>query len=105
MTLRFLIAILTCLSFGLPAQAAPEFHPSRILVIPKAGKAADTDKIHKQKSRHISKKFPAFKTLEVIDLPAGRDVLTTIKEYGDSGLVETAEPDYLVHASATPDDP
>jgi subtilisin family serine protease len=107
MMLRLLIAILASFSFGVMAEAAPapEFNPGRILVIPKDGKTADTDKIHKQKSRRVLKKFPAFKNLEVIDLPAGQNVLDAIKEYVDSGLVEIAEPDYLVHASATPDDP
>jgi PKD repeat protein len=107
MTFRHLIAILALLGFGLIAKAAParEFHPGRILIIPKAGKAADAEKLHKQKSRHVAKKYPAFKNLEVIDLPAGQDVLTTVKEYLDSGLVEAAEPDYLIYKSATPDDP
>ena len=103
---RLLVLIAFALfGVGFAAEAPPRFAPGRVLIIPKAGKAADAANLHKQKGRQVAKRFPAFKNLEIVDLPAGQDVLATVKEYLDSGLVETAEPDYLLHESATPDDP
>ena len=84
---------------------APEFHPGRILIIPKAGKAAAAAILHRQKGRAVAKRFAEFKNLEVIELPTGQDVLATVKEYLDSGLVESAEPDYLLYKSVAPNDP
>src|SRR4051812_12892064 len=94
-----LLAIFVAFNIGFSANAAdaPRFQPGRVLIIPKAGKAAEAANLHKQKGRHVAKKFPAIKNLEVVDLPAGQDVLATVKEYLDSGLVETAEPDYFLY--------
>src|SRR5205823_3459182 len=83
----------------------PPFRPGRILVIPKAAKVGQMADLHRQKGRWVAKSFPDFKNLEVVDLPAGQDVLATVKEYLDSGLVESAEPDYLLYKSVAPDDP
>src|SRR4051812_37549418 len=104
---RVLITVFALFGFSAGAKAAnaPLFHPSRILIIPKNDKAPAAEKLHKQKGRHVAKKFPAIKNLEVIDLPAGQDVLATVKEYLDSGLVEAAEPDYLLYTSVAPNDP
>src|SRR5688572_21842716 len=91
--IRQYIFALAVLLFG--ATAAPsragDFHPNRIIILPKAEKAADAGKIHKQKGRKVLKKFPRFKNLEVIELPAGQNVQAAIDEYNDSGTVEFAE--------------
>src|SRR3954463_3185528 len=103
--LRVLLGIFALLGFSFAVEAASLFAPGRILIIPKPDKAADITNLHRQKGRQVAKRFQAFKNLEVVDLPAGQDVLATVKEYLDSGLVETAEPDYLLFESAAPDDP
>jgi subtilisin family serine protease len=102
---RVLLTLLFAFLINLKAADGPAFHPGRILIISKAGKADDAAKFHKQKGRRVAKKFATIKNLEVIDLAAGEDVLATAKEYLDSGLVESAEPDYLLYKSVIPDDP
>ena len=101
--------ILVCAALLLGAAGAPlraaEFHPNRIVIVPKAEKAADAANLHKQKARKVLKKFPRIKNLEVIELPAGEDVQAAIDEYIESGAVEFAEPDYLLQKFVTPNDP
>ncbi len=105
------LAVLLCGVLGKPAHAqaaapvAADFHPHRILIVPKAAKGGDTAKMHKQKGRKVLKRFEGMKNLEIVELPAGEDVLTAVEEYNASGAVEFAEPDYILHASLTPDDP
>jgi subtilisin family serine protease len=112
MTFRALLrapAVFLFLSFlfGIELHAAdrPAFQPGRILIIPKADKAAALADLHRKKGRSLAKHFAAFKNLQVVDLAPGQDVLATIDEYMASGLVETAEPDYLLYKDVTPNDP
>src|SRR4051812_39068367 len=99
---RFLLGLV--LLFGFEAKAA-DFRPDRIMVLPKADRATDNAKLHKQKGHKVKKKFANIGGLEVIQLAPGQDVLAAIKEYQQSGAVEFAEPDYLFHPTAIPNDP
>src|SRR6266540_2510981 len=108
LAVRQFIGVLTVLLlgvFGAPLHAQPavagaaNFHPNRILLAPKAGKAADAENIHKQKGRKVLKRFAGMKNLEVVELAAGENVLAAVKEYNASGAVEFAEPDYVLHTS------
>src|SRR5687767_9948341 len=85
--------MLTMLGFVASASAAerPAFRQDRILIVPKADKAPDTAALHRKKGRQVAKRFPAFKNLQVVKLAPGQDVLATVQEYMDSGLVEVAE--------------
>ncbi|HUS34592.1 MAG TPA: S8 family serine peptidase [Verrucomicrobiae bacterium] len=99
----FILAAIALISSA-PAAEQASFRADRVLIVPKANKASQTAALHRKKGRHVAKRFPAFKNLEVVNLPAGQDVLATVQEYLDSGLVEVAEPDFLYHIATTPDE-
>ena len=92
------------LNHSAPAAERPAFRADRILIVPKADKASNMAALHRKKGRHVAKRFPAFKNLEIVNLPAGQDVRATVREYIDSGLVEAAEPDFLYHIAAAPNE-
>jgi len=84
-----------------------QFHAQRILVQPRPGLGAGAlADLHNRKRARVLHKFAAFQELQVIELPAGQNVLDAVREYQASGLVLFAEPDYVVHAvGAIPNDP
>lgn len=87
--------------------ATLEYRTDQILIQPKAGisRAALTT-FHAAQGAKVAQAFPAVGGSQVITLPAGETVPTLIAKYQQSGLVEFAEPDYLVYADATtPNDP
>jgi subtilisin family serine protease len=98
--------VLAAIGFVTSASAAerPAFREDRILIVPKADKAADTAALHRKKGRQVAKRFPAFKNLQVVKLAPGQDVLATVQEYIDSGLVEAAEPDFFYHKAVAPNE-
>ena len=49
--------------------------------------------------------FERLGRLQILSVPKGETVPSLIVKYQQSGLVAFAEPDYLVYAAATPDDP
>lgn len=89
-----------------PGAASAAYRSDRILVQPKAainsGALADFHAAQKVEVLHT---FNRFHRLQVIKLPRGETVPDFVSRYQDSGLVDFAEPDYLVHADAAPDDP
>jgi subtilisin family serine protease len=84
----------------------PTWVEGRVIVKPKQGVAA-----HRLKSEHaqlgakIRREFKGLGGLQVIELPPGLSVAAAVKQYKASGLVEYAEPDYIVHADTMPNDP
>src|SRR4051812_7070606 len=92
-SLRVLLGIFALLGFSFAVEAASLFAPGRILIIPNPDKAADITNLHRQKGRQVAKRFQAFKNLEVVNLPAGEDVVAAGEEDFESGFVGTAEPD------------
>ena len=87
--------------------ATLEYRTDQILIQPKTGisRAALTT-FHAAQGAKVAQAFPAVGGSQVIILPAGETVQMLIAKYQQSGLVEFAEPDYLVHADATtPNDP
>jgi subtilisin family serine protease len=48
---------------------------------------------------------PDLSPIQLIELETGGDVLTTVKAFSEDPNVEWAEPDYLAHAAAIPNDP
>lgn len=89
----------------LPAQNA-EYRSDRILVQPKAetnpGALANFHAAHQAEVLHT---FDRFHRLQVVKVPPGETVPGFISKYQKSDLVEFAEPDYIVHADASPNDP
>ena len=104
--------LLALLLPGLPAvwgatPAAPEYRTDQILIQPKADVSrAALAAFHAAHGAGVRREFTAACGAQVITLPAGETVAGLIAKYQKSGLVEFAEPDYLVYADATlPNDP
>jgi subtilisin family serine protease len=107
------VALCVCfISFAVSAQlpqptpAAP-YRADRILVQPKrAASARAVADFHTVQKSEVLKTFAGIGRLQVIRVPKGETVQSLIATYQRSGLVDFAEPDYAVHASATtPNDP
>lgn len=109
-TSLIMFGILCLWLLNMPAvfgAATLEYRTDQILIQPKAGisRAALTT-FHAAHGARVAQAFPAVGGSQVITLPAGETVQTLIAKYQQSGLVEFAEPDYLVYADATtPNDP
>ena len=84
-----------------------DYRADQILIQPKAGMSpAVLTAFHTAHGTKVAQTFPAAGGSQVITLPAGETVSGLVAKYQQSGLVEFAEPDYLVHANATlPNDP
>jgi subtilisin family serine protease len=87
------------------AANRPAFRADRLLIVPKADKAADAAELHRKKGRAVAKRFSRVKGVEVVRLRPGEDVFAAAEEYKASGLVESAEPDYFVYKAVAPNDP
>jgi subtilisin family serine protease len=87
--------------------ATLNYRSDQILVQPKAGVSEGSlTAFHATLKANVTHRFSSVRGLQVVALPAGETVASLIAKYQRSGLVEFAEPDYLVHADATlPNDP
>jgi AraC-like DNA-binding protein len=92
----------------LPSQyrPIPAHRPDRILVQPKPDiDLAALTTFHGAQATRPLGTFQTFSGLQVLRVPEGRTVDQLIADYQRSGLVDYAEPDYLGHVFATPNDP
>ncbi|HEY1719475.1 MAG TPA: S8 family peptidase [Verrucomicrobiae bacterium] len=89
------------------AETNSQYRTDQILIQPKAGISRTTLAVfHAAHGAKVRRAFDRIGGTQVIALPAGETVAGFIAKYQQSGLVEYAEPDYLVHADATlPNDP
>src|SRR5712664_2454803 len=85
-----------------PPGAAPGARGDRILVKPMPG--ADLTQLHAALGTRVLSTFAAIGGLQTLELAAGADAQGLIALYQQSGLVEYAEPDFIVAASLTPND-
>jgi subtilisin family serine protease len=102
------VSFFSWLSISAPAQSTPPaYRADRILIQPKAGiSQAALNKLHQARKGQVLRTFNGIRHLQVLQVPKGETVTNLIAQYQKSGLVEFAEPDYLVYANATvPDDP
>jgi subtilisin family serine protease len=85
----------------------PEYRSDQILIKPKPEvSSADLARFHSARNANVRQTFEGIGRIQVVRLPEGATVSGFISEYKNSGLVEFAEPDFFVHASATtPNDP
>jgi subtilisin family serine protease len=104
--------VFTMLWSGIPtvsaaAISAPGYRTDQIIIQPKAGVSRVTlMTFHAAHRASVSHSFAAAGGAQVVTLPAGETVPSLIAKYQQRGLVEFAEPDYLVYADATqPNDP
>ena len=88
-----------------PAQ--PAYRADQILIMPKAGiNQAALDNFHRARKGEVLRTFDGIRHLQILRVPNGETVSGLIAQYQKSGLVEFAEPDYLVYADTTsPNDP
>ena len=83
-----------------PVQSA--YRADRILIMPKAGiQQAALDNFHRAQNGEVLRTFNGIGHLQVLQVPKGATVPSLIAQYQKSGLVEFAEPDYLVYADTT----
>ena len=90
-----------------PSKIAPPFRTDRILVKPKAGiPPATLAGFHLRYRASVLNAIGGENNLQVIRLPNDETVQSYIQKCEQSGLVEYAEPDYIVRIAATfPNDP
>lgn len=107
-TLILLLACRTLAAGGetpLSAQTA-EYRTDQILIQPKAGITSDSlAQFHAAHRAGVLHTFRRFHGVQVLKVPQGETVQGLISKYQKSGLIEFAEPDYIVHAAAAPNDP
>ena len=110
--LRRLALIAALGSFWLTTSAGaqstqPAYRTDQILIRPKAGiSPAALNDFHMAHRGEVLRTFNRIGRLQVLRVPKGETVTNLIAAYQKSGLVEFAEPDYLVYADATmPNDP
>jgi len=97
-----------CLGRTLLAQSAPpaDYRTDQVLIKPRTGlSAAALSNFHRAHQTELLRAFPGLGHLQIIRVPKGETVPSLITQYQQSGLVEFAEPDYLGHIAATPNDP
>lgn len=90
------------------AQSAslPGFAEDRILVQPKAATSLKAiASFHAGQRGKVLRTFDGMGRLQVVAVPPGETVPGLVAKYRNSGLVEFAEPDYLGHVAAVPNDP
>ncbi|HEY5909161.1 MAG TPA: S8 family peptidase [Verrucomicrobiae bacterium] len=88
------------------AELTHGYRSDRILIQPRAGITLERLRdLHARCGTKVAHCFQNIGGLQVLELPAGAEVPSVVGAYHSSGLVEFAEPDYLVHAFETPNDP
>jgi len=98
--------LLPVLHGALVAGVVPEFAGDRILIQPKPGISPEAmAAFHAGHSSRVLRTFDGLGHLQVVTVPQGETVPSWVAKYQQSGLVEFAEPDYLVRAALTPNDP
>jgi subtilisin family serine protease len=99
-----IVVWLTTSASAQPTQAA--YREDRILIKPKAGiNQTALNNFHLARKGEVLRTFDGIGHLQVLRVPKGETVPSLIAQYQKSGLVEFAEPDYLGHIAATPNDP
>lgn len=82
-----------------------EYREDRILIIPKAGRAAALGRFHGQTGARLRKAFPNLGNIHVLELPEGVSARDVLDRYRRSGHVEAADLDVVLKACALPNDP
>lgn len=95
-------AWLVMISGGKAGTTISSYHPERILILPRDDShRAALDQFHVAQQHEVIRSFPAPGEVRVIRLAKGETVPAAVARYRASGLVQFAEPDYVVSAAAT----
>jgi len=105
---RWWLATIVCclLSQTVIGQVNVDLSPpaaDRILVKPRSG--ADLTSLHASLGTRVLREYPAIQNLQVVQLPPLADQRLLLGLYERSGLVDYAEPDFVLHAILSPNDP
>lgn len=85
--------------------SALAYAEDRILVQPKPGASREAlARFHSAEGAQVLRTFESMGGLQLVALPAGETVPGLIAKCRQSGLVEFAEPDYIGHLAAIPND-
>jgi subtilisin family serine protease len=89
-----------------PPDSGPGYAEDRILIQPRPGTSREAlARFHSERQGRVLQCFDGIGRLQVVALPVGETVPGFIAQYQQSGLVEFAEPDYIGHVAAIPNDP
>lgn len=103
--------LLICLLFIPGIATAQDFTPGgfrtdQILIRPRPEITPSAlAGFHALRGGEVARTFARFGNLQLVRLPKGETVPEAIARYQQSGLVEFAEPDHIIHAALTPNDP
>src|SRR2546429_64577 len=90
------------IAFAQSNSRSAGFRADRMLVKPKPN--TDLTALHARLGTTVLRSFPGIGNLQVLQLSAGADVRTLLSAFQQSGLVEYAEPDFIVQAALEPND-
>ncbi|MEY4939371.1 MAG: hypothetical protein RIQ93_1106 [Verrucomicrobiota bacterium] len=92
---------------AVPAKdSSPPFRSDRILLRPARGIDSNAlQPTHTALRTEVTRTFTFGGGAQLVKLPPGLSVAQAIARFQQSGLVDFAEPDYLLQALVTPDDP
>lgn len=94
------------ISVSAPRISNGKYAPDRILVKFRQGMSAQARaNVHSGVGAHTLKQYTAVRDLETVSLPAGLDLGAALRAYRQRPEIEYAEPDYIIHTSASPNDP
>jgi hypothetical protein len=94
------------LGSNLSATTNAKYAPDRILVkFRSTVRASARLAVQASLGTHALRQFSAVRSLELVGLPSGLSVQETVQAFRQRPEVEYAEPDYIVHAFAIPNDP
>jgi subtilisin family serine protease len=103
--LLWLLGLVPIMVFAAPVSP-PGYRLDQILIKPKpAIRSTAIAGFHAAQKIEVRRTFAGLGGLQVLRVPAGETVPGLIARYKNSGLVEFAEPDFLVRAAAIPNDP
>jgi subtilisin family serine protease len=83
----------------------PAYREGRILIIPRAGRAAALNQLNGQTGARLRRAFPDLGNIHVLELPQGMSARDAVTRYRQSGHVDAAALDIVFQASALPNDP
>jgi subtilisin family serine protease len=101
-------ALFSCAHTAYPVHplTGPPYRLDRILIKANAQSSEVTLRaLHNRFSCKELQTFERFPGIQVLSIPEGATVADCISRYEQSGSVEFAEPDYIRHIDATPNDP
>ncbi|MBI4326301.1 MAG: S8 family serine peptidase [Chloroflexi bacterium] len=89
-----------------PLPGTTRHRPDRVIIKPKPGSGqAGLDRWRAARGHRVLRRFAEAGDMQVVQLPPGMSMQEALAQYRQSGWVEFAEPDYIVRASVTPNDP